>query len=160
MNRYRKNDQAVSPVIATILMVAITVVLAGVLVVYLQTLPQGAGNVETNLGIRVEKVSNSSVAGTYKSDWVVTVTTGSAKTTDMSSMLVNAQTGTQVAKRSMPTPFANGYNADFDYNDNNGNGKIDAGDTILAHSGSSVDYSGFKFSLVRGDNTLATRELN
>lgn len=39
-----KDDEAVSPVIATILMVAITVVLAGVLVVYMQQFSQGPGD--------------------------------------------------------------------------------------------------------------------
>jgi flagellin-like protein len=38
-----KDEQAVSPVIATILMVAITVVLAGVLVVYMQQFSKGPG---------------------------------------------------------------------------------------------------------------------
>jgi len=38
-----KDESAVSPVIATILMVAITVVLAGVLVVYMQQFSQGPG---------------------------------------------------------------------------------------------------------------------
>ena len=41
--RIWKDEEAVSPVIATILMVAITVVLAGVLVVYLQQFSQGPG---------------------------------------------------------------------------------------------------------------------
>jgi len=39
-----KDDEGVSPVIATILMVAITVVLAGVLVVYMQQFSQGPGS--------------------------------------------------------------------------------------------------------------------
>ena len=39
-----KDEQAVSPVIATILMVAITVVLAGVLVVYMQQFSKGPGS--------------------------------------------------------------------------------------------------------------------
>ena len=43
-----KDESAVSPVIATILMVAITVVLAGVLVVYMQQFSQGPGNQAPN----------------------------------------------------------------------------------------------------------------
>ena len=39
-----KDEEAVSPVIATILMVAITVVLAGVLVVYMQSYSRPAGD--------------------------------------------------------------------------------------------------------------------
>jgi flagellin-like protein len=153
MNRYRKNDKAVSPVIATILMVAITVVLAGVLVVYLQTLPQGAGSVETNIGIRAEKIANGTT-----NDSLITITTGSAKTTDMSVVVTNPTTGAQAVRKTMTSPFATQANADVDFNDNNGNGKIDAGDTILVH-GTGVGFSDYKFSLVRGDNTLATRTL-
>jgi flagellin-like protein len=43
-----KDESAVSPVIATILMVAITVVLAGVLVVYMQQFSQGPGDQSPN----------------------------------------------------------------------------------------------------------------
>ncbi|MGB0815458.1 MAG: archaellin/type IV pilin N-terminal domain-containing protein, partial [Poseidonia sp.] len=41
MNNENRNDEAVSPVIATILMVAITVVLAGVLYVWASSLAEG-----------------------------------------------------------------------------------------------------------------------
>ena len=41
MKNENKNDEAVSPVIATILMVAITVVLAGVLYVWASSLAEG-----------------------------------------------------------------------------------------------------------------------
>ena len=43
--RIWKDEEAVSPVIATILMVAITVVLAGVLVVYMQQFSNGPNNI-------------------------------------------------------------------------------------------------------------------
>ncbi|MEM2977615.1 MAG: archaellin/type IV pilin N-terminal domain-containing protein, partial [Thermoplasmata archaeon] len=69
MKKFGRKDEAVSPVIATILMVAITVVLAGVLVVYLQTLPSGGGEVETALGVRVTKTTGG--------DWIIDITSGS-----------------------------------------------------------------------------------
>ena len=49
MQNEKMNDEAVSPVIATILMVAITVVLAGVLFVWASSLAEG--NTDGNLAL-------------------------------------------------------------------------------------------------------------
>ena len=49
MQNEKMNDEAVSPVIATILMVAITVVLAGVLYVWASSLAEG--NTDGNLAL-------------------------------------------------------------------------------------------------------------
>ena len=161
MNRYRKNDKAVSPVIATILMVAITVVLAGVLVVYLQTLPQGGGGAENPVGLSVAKNS----AG----DWLITVSSGGGQAlTTVNIQVTDPNTGAifvGVAGTSYNHALAPaaqwGAGATLTglYNDNNGNSKIDAGDTIilytLGHNGGSV-LAGMKAQLLKGENSIGT----
>ncbi len=63
----RKDEQAVSPVIATILMVAITVVLAAVLYVMVSGLISGPGAAPKSIGINVGKSSDGS-------NWILTFT--------------------------------------------------------------------------------------
>jgi len=169
MNRVRKDKSGVSPVIATILMVAITVVLAGVLVVYLQTLPSGGGNVATSLGLRVEKVSNS--------DQVITVVTGSQTATMVTIQVIDPATGAAVATAGgsmatynfqvSPTSAANWGNVAATsvgaYNNNNGGAtvKLDAGDTMVlygpAHAGvAGKDLGGYKVVLLYQGNIIGT----
>src|SRR5512136_2067379 len=54
----RKDDQAVSPVIATILMVAITVVLAAVLYVMVSGLITSPGSTPKAMGVSISQASN------------------------------------------------------------------------------------------------------
>jgi len=157
MNRFRKRDEAVSPVIATILMVAITVVLAGVLVVYLQTLPQGGGSVETQLGVRVEKAPNGI-------DWIVSITTGSQKVGEIRVQIVNPATGAKTVNVALNVAPADVH---FTFNNNDvasegvGNAKINAGDSIMLKGAIPVPPAaaniqmGYTFSLLKGENTIA-----
>jgi len=62
----RKDEAAVSPVIATILMVAITVVLAAVLYVMVSGLITGPGGTPQAMGVGVQPSSDGS-------NWIVTV---------------------------------------------------------------------------------------
>jgi len=62
----RKDHEAVSPVIATILMVAITVVLAAVLYVMVSGLLTGPGGGPRSLGVNVEKSGDGT-------QWVLTL---------------------------------------------------------------------------------------
>jgi flagellin-like protein len=118
MNRYRKNDKAVSPVIATILMVAITVVLAGVLVVYLQTLPQGGGGAENPVGLSVQR---SGI------DWLISVSSGGGQALgDVTMVVTNATSGASAANVKL-----NALGADGTYNDNNADSKLNSGDSLL-----------------------------
>jgi flagellin-like protein len=166
INRYRNNKKAVSPVIATILMVAITVVLAGVLVVYLQTLPSSGGSVETNLGLRIEKVSNG--------DWLISVTGGSQVATAVTLQVLDPNTGAIVATTSAgPTtynfavfPVANwgaGAASVGTFNNNNGGAtvKLDAGDTMVLYSAlhagvAGKDISGMKVQFLKGASIIGT----
>ena len=69
-----KDEEAVSPVIATILMVAITVVLAGVLVVYMQQFSGGPGEQAPNGSFVASSFSNPEEGTTTNSGgWSVKV---------------------------------------------------------------------------------------
>ena len=63
MKKEMKNDEAVSPVIATILMVAITVVLAGVLYVWAQELANNQTEVGTFNSYNVEDAAGGITSG-------------------------------------------------------------------------------------------------
>jgi flagellin-like protein len=174
MNRYRKNDKAVSPVIATILMVAITVVLAGVLVVYLQTLPQGGGGAENPVGL--------SVAKNAQGDWLISVASGGGQArTTVTMTVTNPDTGAVLnlaaavgavttykftldangASTRLPNNAAAAANAVGEYNDNNANSKIDAGDSILLYHNDGVHngingLAGMKVQFLKGDSSIGT----
>ena len=85
-----KDEQAVSPVIATILMVAITVVLAGVLVVYMQQFSKGPGTAVPNAGFVPTTFTNPDGDSITKNGggWAVTVSTISSSTTTWASVTV------------------------------------------------------------------------
>lgn len=134
-------------VVVVVLAIVIPIVLAGVLVVYLQTLPQSGGTVETSLGLRAEKTVNG--------DWLISVTSGSYKAADIDIQVVDPQTGTIVFH--YPVNAMN--SRDCVFNDNNANSKLDAGDTILIEDTASVD-PGMKVQLVKGVNVVGmVREL-
>jgi len=146
MNRFRKRDEAVSPVIATILMVAITVVLAGVLVVYLQTLPQGGGGAENPVGLSVQKNS----AG----NWLVSVSSGGGQNTgDVTISVTNANTGASIFNAKLNT-----FSANFIYNDNNIDSKVNSGDSILLNATASggLCAAGYKVQLLKGESVIGT----
>jgi flagellin-like protein len=88
----RKDDEAVSPVIAVILMVAITVVLAGVLYVWVS----GFGGGGTT-GISVS--ANKSDKNVYYSVEIVKVSGGTLNIADAKFIIVT-NTGTQLLERS------------------------------------------------------------
>ena len=156
MNRIRKDNKGVSPVIATILMVAITVVLAGVLVVYLQTLPSGAGDVQTTIGTRCEKNTNG--------DWLITITSGNKVANSVTMQVTDPATGTLkfqgAVGTAFPSPAAVAQKAV--YNDLNVAAKLDAGDSILiyvvGHNGvvAPCGAAGDKVTFLIGDNVVGT----
>jgi len=137
----RKDFSAVSPVIATILMVAITVVLAAVL--YVMVLGIGGG------GGAAPPITLTSAASQDGTKWVVSVitvqsTTGVAKTTI--SVKVTTPDGTQriyetldkfiSSTPAVPTDGILGVN----YTDSNKlNANIEAGDSFTIAKGSAYD---------------------
>ncbi|MEM4729546.1 MAG: type IV pilin N-terminal domain-containing protein [Thermoplasmata archaeon] len=147
MKRFGKKDEAVSPVIATILMVAITVVLAGVLVVYLQSLPSGGGEVETALGVRVTKTTGG--------DWIIEITSGSKAASTVTVQCIDPSTGKKVFAEALTDLEQNDNNENAQWNDNNGNNKLDAGDTILIKASGDAE-AGHKIQFLVGGNIVAT----
>ncbi|MGQ9582417.1 MAG: archaellin/type IV pilin N-terminal domain-containing protein [Thermoplasmatota archaeon] len=147
MKRFRKKDEAVSPVIATILMVAITVVLAGVLVVYLQTLPTGGGEVETAMGLRATKTSDG--------DWIIEITSGSKTASTVTVQCVDPKTGKTDFSEALTDMEPADNNANGVWNDNNNNAKLDAGDSILLDKDGGAD-AGDKIQLLVSGNIVGT----
>ncbi|MEM3043620.1 MAG: archaellin/type IV pilin N-terminal domain-containing protein [Thermoplasmata archaeon] len=147
MKRFGRKDEAVSPVIATILMVAITVVLAGVLVVYLQTLPSGGGEVETALGVRVTKTTGG--------DWIIDITSGSKAASTVTIQCIDPTTGATDFNKALTDIEPGDNNGDAQWNDNNGNSKLDAGDSILLKATGACD-AGDKIQFLVSGNIVAT----
>ncbi len=93
----RKDEEAVSPVIATILMVAITVVLAAVLYVMVSGLITSPGSTPKQVGAAITSsggnwiVTFTSVpAGMANSTVLLSVTTTAGVSTNVSSMALNS----------------------------------------------------------------------
>src|SRR5229473_5394004 len=107
----RKDEQAVSPVIATILMVAITVVLAAVLYVMVSGLISGPGGTPTAWGVNIGKSGD-------QSNWTLTFTSipSSAATNSVFITIRNAagaavSGATNVMFSTIAGGGAGGYNA-------------------------------------------------
>jgi|GEM_PF-466790 len=135
MKQYWKNRKAVSPVIATILMVAITVVLAAVLIVYMQSMttppPAGSGD------MRAES--------TYKLDggginWTITIQScpPGLKTSETTWQIKNPSTGVISKENALATAIFEGTSCKFYLVDNSAsggaNGYLDPGDCIYLNS--------------------------
>ncbi len=136
----RKNVEAVSPVIATILMVAITVVLAAVLYVMVSGLIGGGpGGTPNQIGI-----TRTSSGG----NWILTVTSVTGTMTN-SSVFVTLQksdgTSTNITSLSLTTLTlkTNG----FKYQAAGNSGNIAAADTILISQYIWPASGGFRLTL-------------
>lgn len=151
----RKDGDGVSPVIATILMVAITVVLAAVLYVMVLGIG-GPGDTGVNIGVN----RTSSGDGVY---WIVTVSSVSdtAPTSDFYVKIVNT-TGDQVVYKLLST-YTSGTEANGVTWINSGltanptDSTIDSGDYFKLVKGTSTDEypANCVFSLLSGDNIAA-----
>jgi len=93
-NRRRNRRRGVSPIIATILLVAITVVLAAVLYVLISGLTHTGASTPYSLGMSTPAESNPA-AGVYYG--VITISPQSGLTTAMFGLAVKTSTGTALA---------------------------------------------------------------
>jgi len=151
----RKDEQAVSPVIATILMVAITVVLAAVLYVMVSGLISGPGGTPTAWGVNIGKSGD-------QSNWTLTFTSipSSAATNSVFITIRNAAgaavTGaTNVMFSTIATGGAGGYNAM--YFAPSSNGLVSTGDVLRL---SAVSYpTGYQVQIVSGTSVVYTHAL-
>ncbi len=123
----RKDENAVSPVIATILMVAITVVLAAVLYVMVSGLISGPGNAPKAIGVSVTKSSNGA-------NWILTFTsvpTGLSNTT--TTLTISTTSGTvAVPATNLGSIYTSTYKTSIVYSPaSTGSSTLGAGDRIL-----------------------------
>jgi len=135
MRMWNKKKNAVSPVIAVILMVAITVVLAAVLYVTVQNIAnQNTGDVSA-MGVNVDKVNRT----TYR----VTVASGQALVDDTTIKVLTAA-GTNAT-------------VGITYNNLNGNTYVDAGDTISI-DGYTANLKGYTLQIAVGASIAVSQE--
>lgn len=130
----RRNEEAVSPVIATILMVAITVVLAAVLYVMVSGLIGGTTTAEPN-------VQFSAATSSANDTWTVTVA-GVSEAKELGSF--KAVLTKDAAQDSNLDPLAHGSTSgNIHFSDLDGGGKLSVGDyfTITTTTGSNYKLS-------------------
>jgi flagellin-like protein len=151
----RKDEKAVSPVIATILMVAITVVLAAVLYVMVSGLISGPGSTPTAWGVNIGRSGD-------QSNWTLTFTSipSSAATSSVFITIRNAAgaavTGaTNVMFSTIANGGVNGYNAMY-FTPNTAS-TVSTGDVLRL---SAVSYpNGYTVAIVSGTSVVYTHAL-
>jgi len=134
-------------VVIVILVIVMPLAIAGFLVVYLQTLPPDSSpSVETNLGLRVETMQTGG--------WLVSVTSGTKTASSVTLQVINPSTGAPTVSK-LVSALAPAYSdPDAKYNDNNGNNRLDAGDTIQLKTSGGHIVAGYKVQLLVGDNIV------
>ncbi len=141
LRRPRLSGSAVSPVVAEVLMVSITIVMVGLLSYYLMTLPPASESVEPALGTRLSRGSGQ---------WILEVVSGRSAAPQTRIQVVNHTTG--AATFSTPVLDSSPY---FKYNDNNGNLNVDGGDTFLLNETAGFVEVDFKLLLFKPGSILA-----
>jgi flagellin-like protein len=132
MRRYRNDGEAVSPVIGTILMVAITVVLAAVLYIVVGPMINPPDDKpQENFLLRQGAVTgNQTVLGTYDTFFTVMVVSSVQKYPDPDlSFVIMSDDGSLLT------------DATIYYDDANDNGYVSEGDSILVR-GMTLEYHG------------------
>jgi archaeal type IV pilus assembly protein PilA len=98
----KKNDRGVSPIIATILLVAITVVLAAVLYILISGLTKGPGNTPIGTALSVGKIAESNNPGGTQYNYTTSVQTATSGMT-WSNMIFQVQSPTGALVTTGPT---------------------------------------------------------
>jgi len=123
-------------------MVSITIILAGSLIIYLLSMQNQSENLEVPLGTTLEKMSDG--------NWTLTVVNGKTMASNARLTVKNPLTG--AATVSTPVTDISWY---FNYNDNNANSFLDAGDVILLNQTAGVIESGWRLEIVKQEGTLS-----
>jgi flagellin-like protein len=137
-----KDRKGVSPIVAEILMVSITIVLTGSLVIYLTSNQNQTGQVAVPIGTTLEKQSTG--------NWTLTVVNG--KTIAINAIIVVKNPDTGVATVNTPITTQSWY---YFFNDNNANGYLDGGDVILLNQTAGIIQSGWRLEIVKQEGTLS-----
>jgi len=135
-------------VVVLVLVIAVPIVLAGVLIVYLQTLPSSGGEVETSLGLRAEQTSNGI--------WTVSVISGSRNAAGVRLQVIVPNTSNPTVNKMVSSLSPTNADPDATYNDNNGNNKLDAGDTFLLKASGGHIAVGYTVQLLAGSSIIGT----
>jgi hypothetical protein len=135
-------------VVVVVLVVLVPVVLAGILVFWLQALPSSGGNVETSLGLHAVNQGNG--------NWLVEVTSGTKYASDVDLQVTDSSTGLTTVNKGVAMLAPTYGDPDGTYNDNNHNEKLDAGDTILLKSSGGHIGAGDKVQLLVGSNIIGS----
>ncbi|MEE9600465.1 MAG: type IV pilin N-terminal domain-containing protein [Thermoplasmata archaeon] len=146
----RRDQAGVSPVIATILMVAITVVLAAVLYVMVSGLVSGPGSTPRAMGIAVSKSSDGT-------NWQLTISSVDAGLARENAFLtVFRLDGTVVLQKTAFSALSGAQNASFEQVDTSAT-SIQPGDKVLL----TVDFyvAGSSYQIADADQVLATGTL-
>ena len=129
MWRKKNREEGVSAVIAVILMVAITVVLAGVLYVWVMNMAQTSGGTNVTIGLTSKGKSNNYYI------WSVASVQGSAPITDVTVKVIRGGAAVLTADFSTTSPTDNTTYYEYKVTgviilDNNHNEYLDEGDTL------------------------------
>ena len=105
-------------------------------------LPELGSHVENPIGLNAAKNANG--------DWIISIVSGGGqRAKDVTLVVTNPDTGASVV-RSKVNELSS---ADGTYNDNNANGKIDAGDSILLEDTATVD-AGMNVKFITSDTVV------
>ncbi len=155
MRNVNRKKEGVSPVIAVILMVAITVVLAAVLyVMVINILPDDPE------GITVVAASKSQITN----GWRINIDNGKFDVASDTDAYVEDNSASRAVGGRITTAgitndtYPAGPEWVVVWNDNNGDGSMNAGDTLFIRD---VDhtYAGYRFKLVKGSSSPIDIEL-
>jgi hypothetical protein len=106
------------------------------------------GGIVTTIGLRVADRS----AG----NWTIEILSGRKDPRDLRLQVINPSTGA-LALSKVVASLAPSYNdSDARYNDNNGNNRLDAGDTIQLKSSGGHIHAGYKVQLLVGAAIVGT----
>lgn len=146
-----KDGAAVSPVIGTILMVAITVVLAAVVIAVIPS--GGPGHQPPIVGMGSDMRDGNWIVKIYN------LQHGPVHIGDTSVQIVNESSGAAVVRYPKSgTGIGSGDGANFDFNDNDANNRIDAGDSFLVYQNQNVT-SGYKFKIFKATDLIGEARL-
>ena len=159
----RKNKSAVSPVIGTILMVAITVVLAAVLYVMVAGLGPGQQNIPPTAVLQGGGSWASGALNTSYTFTVSTVTPAGAQINpaDLQYIVSNSQQTTMYSGAANQNTTSGGFAIDVRYNDALEPGKVSAGDKIqiFVQPSASNPLTGGKIQVNYNGASLATANM-
>ena len=142
MKNIWKKEEGVSPVIAVILMVAITVVLAAVLYVMVSGMMTSTSTTPTGA---LDFTESSTTNGLYTGSFVSL--SKSVKIDDASVTITDDNTGQSASQDPLDpgTTLAAGTGLNLTYQDNNDNNKLDGGDTIRCYNAATGDQIRFVY---------------